>query len=166
MVLYNPALLHGDKFANADKDAAKPPVSEELYKQYSTISPYLSVSKDDPPGIILVGSEDGVLPTPVVKSFQEKCKAVGVRMDAVIYPGEGHSFFGIARSLDRFYDTTIEADKFLASLGWLQGPPTLTRDDVNRLAAKGPPPTPNKTKREAMKKEAAEKKAAEKEAAK
>lgn len=67
-------------------------------------------------------------------SFLEKCKAVGVRMDAVVYPGEGHSFFGLKRSLDRFYDTTIEMDKFLGSLGWISGSPTLTKEEVKAFA--------------------------------
>lgn len=79
-----------------------------------------------------------------------------VRMDLVIYPGEGHSFFGIRRSLERFYDTTIEVDKFLGSLGWVQGPPTLTREWVQKLAA-GLTMAPNKLAREKAAKEATEK---------
>ena len=147
MLLYNPALLHGSPRADDPKGS----VSSELAKAYATISPFMSVTPDDPPGIILVGTEDNVLPTPIVKAFQEKCKAAGVRMDAVIYPGEGHSFFGIRRSHDRFYDTTIEVDKFLGSLGWVQGPPTLTREWVEKLAS-GLSITPNKQAREKAKK--------------
>jgi hypothetical protein len=71
-------------------------------------------------------------------------------MDATVYPGEGHSFFGIRRSLDRFYDTTIEVDKFLGSLGWVKGPPTLTREFVQKLAA-GVTPMPNKLARQKAK---------------
>jgi len=136
MALFNPALLHGDPSADAAPNAKKKPaVASELIEGYTKISPYASVSPDDPPGIILVGSEDGVLPQNVLKSFLEKCKAAGVRMDAVVYPGEGHSFFGLRRSLDRFFDTTTEMDKFLGSLGWLSGPPTLTKADVQAYAA-------------------------------
>jgi hypothetical protein len=56
-------------------------------------------------------------------------------MDVVVYPGEGHSFFGLRRSLDRFYDTTIEMVKFLGSLNWLNGQPTLTKEDVKAFVA-------------------------------
>jgi acetyl esterase len=143
MLLYNPALLHG----TPSPDDSKTPVSAELAATYATISPFANVTRDDPPGIILVGTGDNVLPTAVVKAFQEKCKTAGVRMDAVIYEGEGHSFFGIRRSRDRFHDTTIEADKFLASLGWIKGPPTLTREWVEKLA-EGVTPMPNKLARE------------------
>ena len=135
MVLYNPALLHADKFANSGPNAKKPAVMGDLLEQYKKISPYFSVSHDDPPGIILVGSEDGILPQDALQSFLEKCKAAGVRMESVVYPGEGHSFFGLSRSLDRFFDTTTEMDKFLGSLGWLSGPPTLTKAEVKAFAA-------------------------------
>lgn len=146
MLLYNPALLHD----SPRDDDPKGTVSSELTQAYTKISPFLSVTRDDPPGIIFVGTEDNVLPVPIVKTFQEKCKAAGVRMDAVIYEGEGHSFFGIRRSLARFYDTTLEADKFLASLGWVQGPPTLTREWVQKLSA-GATPVPNKTQKAKVK---------------
>ena len=134
MVLYNPALLHGDTLANNASDTRKRGVTSQLFEAYKKISPYASVSSDDPPGIILVGSEDKVLPQDALISFQHNCKAAGVRMDAVVYPGEGHSFFGLKRSLDRFYDTTVEMDKFFGSLGWLNGPPTLTKQDVKAYA--------------------------------
>lgn len=133
MVLYNPAIL--DRDSSAEKATVKrPAVMEALIEQYKKISPYLSISSDDPPGIVLVGDQDAILPLASLKSFQEKCKAANVRMDAVIYPGEGHSFFGLRRSLDRFYDTTIEMDKFLTSLGWLKGEPTLTKEMVKTYA--------------------------------
>ena len=135
MVLYNPALLHGDTLSDNTSDKKKRGVMSKLVEAYEQISPFVSVSSDDPPGIILVGSEDKVIPQDALISFQQKCKAAGVRMDAVVYPGEGHSFFGLKRSLDRFYDTTLEMDKFLGSLGWLSGPPTLTKEDVEAFVA-------------------------------
>jgi acetyl esterase/lipase len=146
MLLYNPALLQGQ----LRPDDPKPAVSSELAKTYATISPFASVTPNDPPGIILVGTEDNILPQSVLKAFQEKCRAAGVRMDAVVYPGEGHSFFGIARSHDRFFDTTIEVDKFLGSLGWVEGPPTLTRAMVEKLG-ESVPHQPNKLERERAK---------------
>jgi dienelactone hydrolase len=145
MLLYNPALLSGS--TNEEKDAKKGKPAAGLSEIYATISPFKGVSSNDPPGIIVVGDLDGVLPQDELKQFQALCTNANVRMDAVVYPGEGHSFFGISRSLDRFYDTTIEMDKFLGSLGWVQGQPTLTREWVNKLA-EGVPHTPNKTERE------------------
>ena len=134
MVLYNPALLYGElerRPAEGENAAA----ISKLVAQYRKISPFANVKPGQPPGIILVGSEDALLPPAVLKSFQASCKAAGVRMDVVVYPGEGHSFFGLHRSRDRFFDTTIEMDKFLGSLGWLSGPPTLTKQDVQTFAS-------------------------------
>lgn len=146
MLLYNPALLHG----NQGPDDPVPAISAGLAKTYAAIAPFTSVTADDPPGIILVGTEDSVLPIRVLKEFQAKCQAAGVRMDVAIYPGEGHGFFGIRRSLARFYETTIEVDKFLGSLGWVKGEPTLTREWVKKLAA-GVPPAPNKAQKSKVK---------------
>lgn len=148
MLLYNPALLSGDVIDEADP--AKEVASDDLLKVYRTISPYLNVTSDDPPGIIVVGTEDGVLPPSMLERFRERCRAAGVRMDAIIYPGEGHSFFGISRSFDRFYDTTLEMDKFLNSLGWVEGSPTLTRAWVEKLGA-NVVHIPSKFEREKMK---------------
>ncbi len=146
MVLYNPALLHGADVAPMAEDSRRPPFSPELTKRYEAVSPYLHVSQDDPPGIILVGSKDGVLPPAALKGFLALCQTAKVRMESVVYPGEGHSFFGLRRSPDRFYDTTLEMDKFLASLGWISGPPTLTREQVKQMG-EGITLVPNKTQR-------------------
>lgn len=121
MVLFNPALLHGE-------EERQPPEAQR--PAFKSLSPWANVSPDDPPGLILVGSEDGLLLPHKVKEFQALCEKNGVRMDAVIYPGEGHGFFGLKKSEDRFYDTVREMEKFLASLGWIEGAPTLTQDQV------------------------------------
>ncbi len=40
------------------------------------------------------------------------------------YEGEEYGFFNYGRG-ERFYDTLHEVDRFLISLGYLHGPPTL-----------------------------------------
>jgi len=46
-----------------------------------------------------------------------------VRCEPHVYPKVGHGFF----NKDPHQTLTlIQADRFLASLGWLKGPPTLT----------------------------------------
>lgn len=138
-VMFNPALLQP---GGADSKNLPP----ELLERYASISPYLHVSQDDAPGLILVGSRDPILPGPVLQSFQERCRAAGLKMEAVIYPGESHGFFGLSRSADRFFDTTVAMDKFLVSLGLLEGPPTLTREQVQQLATRLPPNPKSKRK--------------------
>ena len=49
-------------------------------------------------------------------------KKAGARCDAHVYPHAGHGVF----YRDPYFTLTmIEEDKFLASLGWLSGAPTL-----------------------------------------
>ena len=47
----------------------------------------------------------------------------GVRCEAFVYEGQGHGFFNKDPWKTR---TLVEADKFLASLGWIEGAPPLT----------------------------------------
>ncbi len=71
--------------------------------------------------IVFLGTRDNLIPVATVERFQAKMKAAGVRCEAVFYDGQPHGFFNDAPWKSR---TLIEADKFLASLGWIQGPPT------------------------------------------
>ena len=67
-------------------------------------------------------------------------KAAGVRCDAFFYDQQGHGFFNKEPFKTR---TLIEADKFLTSLGWLAGPPTLLEPDP----ASAPPPAAKTTRK-------------------
>jgi dienelactone hydrolase len=49
----------------------------------------------------------------------------GVRSDLHVYEGQPHGFFNSAK----YYETLLETDKFLASLGYLKGAPMLKRED-------------------------------------
>jgi len=43
-----------------------------------------------------------------------------------IFDGQPHGFFNHGRSDNKYYNATVVAmDKFLASLGWIDGAPTL-----------------------------------------
>lgn len=85
-------------------------------------SPAHNISADDPPAIVFLGTKDDLIPVATVERFRDGMKAAGVRCDLHLYDGPGHGFFN--REPHKTI-TLIEADKFLASLGWLEGPPTL-----------------------------------------
>ena len=67
-----------------------------------------------------------VFPTPVemVTSFKEKMEAVGNRCDLILYKDQGHAFFA-KKPIKYFIETTHEIDKFLVSLGYLNGNSTI-----------------------------------------
>jgi acetyl esterase/lipase len=91
-------------------------------QEFMASTPANFVTKDAPPTIILHGEDDTTVPLTQVKAFADDLKQAGVRCDLVVYPGQAHSFFNRGKS---YYETVIAMDKFLASLGYLKGPPTM-----------------------------------------
>jgi len=112
MVLFNPVLnltsermlgrLDGDK-----KLAAK-------------ISPTVHLDKKTPPALILFGTNDGL--KVFGDEYWAKAEKLGVRADKFLAEGQGHGFFNRSPWLEK---TLIAADKFLGSLGYLKGEPTI-----------------------------------------
>jgi acetyl esterase/lipase len=96
---------------------------ERVGDRFKQFSPAHNVSKGAPPAIVFLGDKDNLIPVKVVTDFEAQMKKIGSRCDTHVYPGAGHGFF----NKDPHYSlTVIEADKFLASLGWLKGAPTVS----------------------------------------
>jgi acetyl esterase len=125
LVLFNPV------FNNGPGEYGYSRVGEH-YKEFS---PAHNITRDDPPAIVFLGSKDHLIPVQTVRDFESEMKKVGVRCDVHIYEGQGHGFYS-KNNPKYFYETVVEADKFLASLGWLKGEPTFQM-----------PTTPAKTKK-------------------
>lgn len=118
MLLFNPFIGGGE--LESDSRLAEFPKS---------IMPIHNVKAGVPPAIVFLGSEDNVIPVSVAKEFQSKMQAAGARCEIRVYEGQTHGFFNYERNGGEFYKKTLaEADKFLTSLGWLQGSPTLPSD--------------------------------------
>lgn len=96
-------------------------------------SPAHHIVAGAPPTIIFLGRKDPLIPTATAERFQTGMKAVGARCELFLYEGQVHGFFNKEPFKTK---TLIETDKFLTSLGWLSGPPTLTEPDPSTL-----PPT-------------------------
>ena len=95
---------------------------ERVGKRYRDFSPAHHVEKGAPPAIVFLGKSDKLIPVKVAEDFEAKMKKAGSRCDTHLYEGAGHGFFNAA---PYYQQTVIESDKFLASLGWLKGEPTL-----------------------------------------
>lgn len=116
LILFNPVLDNGPGGWGTAR----------VGNRYPEFSPAHNVSKDDPPAILFLGSKDNLIPVATLERFQAAMKQAGVRCDLHVYEGEAHGFFNAGRGDNTYYRlTVIAADKFLASLGWLQGAPTL-----------------------------------------
>jgi len=122
MVLFNPVLSFDDEQMigriNGDQQLAR------------KISPTRHLDKDSPPALIMFGTEDRL--KRFGDEYWKKAEALGVRADKYIAEGQGHGFFNRSPWRER---TLIAADKFLASLGFLEGEPTIKVPDSSAPSA-------------------------------
>lgn len=116
MLLFNPVYDNGpDGWGTA-----------RVGDRYREFSPAHNLSKDDPPSIVFLGSADKLIPVATAERFRDRSAAEGVRSELIVYEGQGHGFFNHGRDQNRWYHETVTAsDRFLASLGWVDGEPTL-----------------------------------------
>lgn len=86
------------------------------------ISPLHNISKGAPPTIVFFGTKDKTTPVVSSEEYKKRMDDVGSRCDLFLYEGAEHSFFN---KNPYFTKTLREADKFLKSIGYLEGEPTI-----------------------------------------
>jgi len=112
LVLFNPALSTRRWMGPGEETRA--------------VSPLDHVRPGAPPTIIFHGTDDETVPIEQAEQFTRLMRAAGNRCDLVPFEGAGHGFFNFARDPEGAYrDTVRAADRFLASLGWLDGAPSI-----------------------------------------
>lgn len=110
LVLYNP-FLNGKGRTFTGSDGSN--ITEAM-------SPTLGLKKDAPPSILFFGTNDRMLDQG--KEYAAKCKELGVKAELFTATDQPHGFFNREPWLSV---TTIKADEFLCSLGYLKGEPTI-----------------------------------------
>lgn len=98
------------------------------------ISPTSHLDKNSPPALILFGTNDRL--KAFGDDYWKKAEEIGVRADKFLAEDQGHGFFNRSPWLER---TLIAADKFLASLGYLAGEPTVDVPEVTEQATRERP---------------------------
>lgn len=127
LVLFNPALVlapteRADAFPVERLERLRARFGAEPEK----LSPLHHVRTGAPPTLILHGKADRVVPYRSAEAFAEAMQKAGNRCELIGHEGRGHGFFNYrGGNAADFIATTREMDKFLASLGWLKGPPTV-----------------------------------------
>jgi acetyl esterase len=112
LVLFNPVLNNGPgQWGYA-----------RVGERFREFSPAHNLAKGGPPTAVFLGDSDRLIPVSTVRDFEEGMKKANSRCDVHIYPNAGHGFFNREPHLTQ---TLLEVDRFLASLGWLQGEPTI-----------------------------------------
>jgi len=113
MVLFNPAL----RFDGVDRQMARINGDKELGKK---LSPTLFVTKSTPPAILLFGTKDRLLEQG--KEYVGAAEKAGAPVELFTAEGQGHGFFNREPWRNR---TLRRVDEFLASIGYLEGEPTI-----------------------------------------
>ena len=128
LVLFNPVLV----LAPVEGGPEWPKEKAEMLRERAggdptLVSPYHHLRQGLPPAIIFHGRNDEAVPYETAEFFCNKMKSLGNRCELVGYDGAGHGFFNYGRGDGKaYFDTLRRADRFLASLGWLEGEPTLS----------------------------------------
>jgi acetyl esterase len=111
LVLFNPVYDNGPRGYG----------HERVKDYWKSFSPMHNLSASTPPAIVFMGTQDKLIPVETAKLFQARMQQHGIRSDLHLYQGQGHGFFNTAR----FHETLHAADRFLVSLGFLDGSPSI-----------------------------------------
>ena len=94
--------------------------------QARALSPAHHIRPGLSPAMVVHGRDDQVVEVEQVIEFEAAMKAAGNRCDLRVYDGEGHGFFNYFDGANpMFTETMRETDRFLASLGYVAGEPTI-----------------------------------------
>jgi len=116
LVLFNPVYDNGPKGYGY----------ERVKDRYKEISPFHNINKGMPPAIVFLGTKDKLIPVSTANAFKNKMIAAGSISELHLYEGEPHGFFNAGKGDGSNYrDTVSKMDRFLESLGYLKGKPTI-----------------------------------------
>lgn len=114
LVLFNPVYDNGPTGYGYSR-------VKDYWKEFS---PMHNINEKTPPTIVFLGTEDKLIPVKTAETYKKLMVDKGRRCDLHLYKGQGHGFFNF-RNKANYTKTVIEMDRFLASLGYLKGEPTL-----------------------------------------
>ena len=112
LVLFNPVFDNSENGYGYDR-------VKDYWKEFS---PMHNIAKGAPPTLVLLGTEDHLIPVATAKRYKKLMDEADARCELLLYKKGKHGFF----NREPFYSKTLRAtDRFLASLGYLKGEPTL-----------------------------------------
>jgi len=114
LVLFNPVFDNGPNGYGYSR-------VKDYWREFS---PMHNISNTTPPTIVFLGTEDHLIPVETAQEYKRLMENEGGRCELYLYEGEGHGFFNYQKQA-MYTETLLEVDRFLSSLGYLQGEPTL-----------------------------------------
>ncbi len=119
-----------DKALSGEKTPPSDPLAawNEKRERAKRLSPLFNVRKDLPPELVMHGGQDRVVQAEDSLRFVEALRAAGNRADFVLFPNARHAFIvtNYTASEAEIVKALLESDKFLCSLAWLNGEPTIS----------------------------------------
>jgi acetyl esterase/lipase len=101
-------------------------VEAAMGSQWRTISPLHNLYAGFPPTVHFLGTADRNVSVESARRLKAEIEKIGGRCDLHLYDGQEHGFFNYGRGDNTYFRLTLrEADRFLASIGYLTGEPTL-----------------------------------------
>jgi acetyl esterase len=138
LLLYNPVLdlTEGNwtRFVEGGPGLAiktTPPATPAALERARALSPVYHVGAGLPPVLLQHGLADQVVPASQAERFAAAAQAAGARCELRLLPGVAHAFVvpRYRASEGVVMEAVRAADRFLVSLGWLEGAPTLIASD-------------------------------------
>ena len=93
--------------------------AERLGDRWRGFSPLANLNAAMPPTAVFLGDRDELVPVKTAEAFRDGQRALGVRSELAVFPGEHHGFFNRAKSVPGFTAVRRGTDAFFVSLGWL-----------------------------------------------
>jgi acetyl esterase/lipase len=122
LVLFNPVIDNGPGGFGQDV----------IGQRYPEISPLHNINEGAPATLIFLGTEDKFIPVRAVEEYKRRMEAVGSQCDLFLYEGQGHGFFN-HQFTQNYQETVYQTDKFLESLGYLTGKPSIQDTPIKSL---------------------------------
>ena len=114
LALFNPVFDNGPEGYGYDR----------IGERYKEISPMHNISEGAPPTIVFLGTEDELVTVETAKKYKALMEEAGSRCDLYLYEGQEHAFFNY-NNHEYYLKTVYEMDKFLSSLGFISGKPSI-----------------------------------------
>lgn len=132
MVLFNPVMATAPVDGLSREYTARMAERKEQFGgDAEAVSPYHHMKAGQPPMIMFFGSADGLKESAIL--FDRAYRELGNRCELKFWEGPGHGFFNFGRDDNKYFiETCREMDRFLGSLGYLEGEPTID-DFVKQL---------------------------------
>ncbi|MCF7848794.1 MAG: alpha/beta hydrolase fold domain-containing protein [Kiritimatiellales bacterium] len=126
---------------------------ERVAEYYKDISPMHNIRSGTPPTIVFFGDHDVHVPVATVEKYKALMEQAGSRCETFVYKDQTHGFFNLKKGgPEMFIQTVTEMDRFLVSLGFLEGEPTIKEWTASNTAQEAAPEKKQSKKKKQRKK--------------